>query len=878
MNAKLNLKDTLQNNNDDLHQQFVDGVDIVEILKSRSQLIDGLLQQMWQKHQLDDLEHLALIAVGGYGREEMHPASDVDLLVLLAHEPDTEAEEKLSDFVTELWDLGLEIGHSVRTLNECISEATADLTVVTNLIEARYICGEMLLFKRLEHEVSTDKIWNSPDFFLAKLKEQDNRYTRFGDTAYRVEPNLKDGPGGLRDLQMIGWIVLREYGIGSLRTLSKAEDNDLLNAEEYQSLIEARDFLWKVRFVLHRLTGRKEDRLLFDHQRHLAHSFGYTDDEKNHSIESFMQRYYKTITKLERLNEMFLGLLREHILEDTKPPSKAIDAFFNNEDNYLDLHQVDRFTTHPHTFLTLFHLLQLHPELKGLTPRTIRELRRNLPLIDDAFRENIENKSLFIKIISQSERVNFVLRRMNRYGVLAAYIPAFANIVGRMQYDLFHAFTVDDHTLNVVRNIRRLSTAQGETEDPFCSELFNKMDKPMILVLAGIFHDIAKGRGGSHSELGAIDALEFCRSHKLEEKDAQTVSWLVEQHLLLSGVAQRKDINDPEVIEELTHIVDTQERLDYLYVLTISDIKGTNPTLLTSWKHSLLKELHQQTTRFLFNKASNDSNEDFIKEQKEEKKCWVLSQLNSLQDSQQSSLQNKDQTSIIDCVSYWERFDDDYFQQFSKERLHWHIREISHQQHSGNIIRISDSHKKDSSVLLIYVQDQPELFVKVTSAIEQHRLDIVGASITSTKDGYDLHTFYLLDREGKMLEHAEDKQQLLESVEMNINQAQQSYNFSHHRMPRQLKHFDTETTVSFALNEKLQQTIITIKTADSAGLLTRIGEVFSQQGLTIHNARITTLGEIAEDIFQVTSSSGKMIIDTDKYREIEVSLKQKLEG
>ncbi len=866
MNAQLKLKDTLQSNNDDLHQQFVDGVDIVEILKSRSQLIDGLLQQMWQKHQLDDLEHLVLVAVGGYGREEMHPASDVDLLVLLAKEPDLETETKLSDFVTELWDLGLEIGHSVRTLDECISEATADLTVVTNLIEARYICGDHVLFTSLEYEISSKKIWSSADFFLAKLEEQEKRYTRFGDTAYRVEPNLKDGPGGLRDLQMIGWIVLREYGIGSLKTLSKAQDNDLLDDDEYESLIEARDFLWKVRFVLHRLTGRKEDRLLFDHQRHLAHSFGYTDDEKNQSIEAFMQRYYKTITKLERLNEMFLGLLREHILESVKPPSKPIDAYFNNENNYLDLHQTDRFKSHPPTFLTLFHLLQLHPELKGLTPRTIRELRRNLQLMDDAFRQDDYNKALFIKIISQPVRVNFVLRRMNRYGVLAAYIPAFANIVGRMQYDLFHAFTVDDHTLNVVRNIRRLSTPQGEAEDPFCSELFNKMDKPMILVLAGIFHDIAKGRGGSHSELGAIDALEFCRSHKLDEADAQTVSWLVEQHLLLSGVAQRKDINDPEVIKELTTIVDTQERLDYLYVLTISDIKGTNPTLLTSWKHSLLKELHQQTTRFLINQASDASNEDFINEQIEEKKCWVLSRLNK---------ENKD---IRDCISFWERFDDDYFQQFSKERLYWHIREISHKQYVDNIIRISDSHKKDSSVLLIYAQDQPELFVKVTSAIEQHRLDIVGASITSTKDDYDLHTFYLLDREGKMLENADDKQQLLASVEMNLQQAQLSYNFSHHRMPRQLKHFHTKTTVSFALNEILQQTIITIRTADGAGLLTRIGEVFKQQGLTIHAARITTLGEIAEDIFQVTSSSGKMISDTDKYREIEAALKQKLEA
>ena len=864
----LNFKDILQKNNDDLHQQFMDDVDIVEILQARSHLIDGLLQEMWDKHQLDTLEQLSLVAVGGYGREEMHPASDVDLLVLLASEPDANTEAKLSDFVTELWDLGLEIGHSVRTLDECVEEATADLTIITNLIESRYVCGNLKLYQSLKDQSSPDKIWSSAEFFLAKITEQENRYKRFGDTAYRVEPNLKDGPGGLRDVQMIGWIVLREFGISSLKTISKAQDNDLLNAYEYESLIEARDFLWKVRFVLHRLTGRKEDRLLFDHQRHLAHNFGYTDDEKNQSIESFMQSYYKTITKLERLNEMFLGLLREHILEDIKPASKPINDYFSNENNYLNLTQVDRFESHPPTFLEVFHLLQLHPELKGLTPKTIRELRRNLHLIDDDFRKSEDHKALFIKIISQPERVNFVLRRMNRYAVLEAYIPAFSNIVGRMQYDLFHAFTVDDHTLNVVRNIRRLSTPKGAADDPFSSILFNKMDKPMILVLAGIFHDIAKGRGGSHSELGAIDALEFCRSHKLDEEDAQMVSWLVKQHLLLSGVAQRKDINDPEVIRELTAIVNTQERLDYLYVLTISDIKGTNPILLTTWKHSLLNELYHLASKFLSQKQEANVlvDEDLIKLQTDEKKRAILSRLEK---------ENKDPSN---CISFWGRFNDDYFQQFSKQRLFWHIEEISDNPFSGNIIRIADSHKKDGSVLLIYVQDQPELFVKVTSAIEQQRLDIVGASITSTKDDYDLHTFYLLDQEGKILDNDEDKQQLLDTIEMNLHQSQLSYNFDHHRMPRQLKHFDTKTTVKFALNEKLQQTVITIKTADCAGLLTRIGEVFNQQRLTIHTARITTLGEIAEDIFQVTSKSGKMIVDKDRHQKIADALKEKLEA
>ena len=861
MNPQLSFKDTLKSNNDELHQLFIDSVDIAEILKSRSQFIDDLLLQMSTKHELDHLKQFVLIAVGGYGREEMHPASDVDLLVLLDREPNLEIEEKLSTFVTDLWDLGLEIGHSVRTLDECINEAKADLSIITNLIESRFICGENGLFERLKKYIATEKIWSSADFYNAKIKEQQNRYQSYGDTAYRVEPNLKEGPGGLRDLQMLGWIVLREYGIDSLKILSETEDYDLLNPQEYEELIEARNFLWQVRFVLHQLTGRKEDRLLFDHQRQLAHSFGYTVDEKNQSIEAFMQRYYKTITQLERLNEILLGLLREQIFIEENNPATPINEYFSNNNNYLNIRDKDCFKGHPPTFWHIFHCLQLHPELKGLTPRTIRELRRSLHLIDDDFRSDENNKKLFIKIISQAHRVNFVLRLMNRYGVLAAYIPAFANIVGRMQYDLFHAYTVDDHTLNVVRNIRRLSTPQGKAENPFCSELFTKMERPMILVLAGIFHDIAKGREGDHSELGAIDALKFCRSHQLSEEVSQTVSWLVKQHLLLSGVAQRKDINDPEVIKEFSTEVGTQLRLDYLYVLTISDIKGTNPTLLTNWKHSLLKELYLHASRFLADLASRDNEIDTHLSKKKRKVIARLEQ------------ESKEMSS---AKHFWSRFGDDYFQQYSEYRLFWHIKEISEKQFSGNIIRLADSHKQDSTVLLIYAKDEKDLFVKSTSAIEQQRLDIVGASISSTNDNYDLLTFYLLDREGQMLKNSFDKQQLLETIEKNIQQSEQSYSFLHHRMPRQLKHFKTETKITFTLNEKQQHTVILIETVDSAGLLTRIGEVFSQLGINIHAARINTLGEIAEDIFEVTSRSGRMISDKDKFLEIETALIQKL--
>lgn len=890
MTSTPSLKETLQLNNQQLQQQFEDGVAIQDILKQRSQTIDGLLQSMWSQQNNDNPDDklvAALVAVGGYGREEMHPASDVDLLVLLADEPSTEDEAKLSDFVTQLWDLGLEIGHSVRTLDECVTEATEDLTVITNLIESRFLCGDEGVFNQLKDLIAVDKMWSSEEFFKAKIKEQEDRYLRYGDTAYRVEPNLKDGPGGLRDLQTIGWIALREYGIGSLKTLSDAKDNDLLNPKEYETLIEARDFLWKVRFALHQITGRKEDRLLFDHQRDLAHSFGYTNDEHNESIEAFMQRYYKTITQLERLNEILLGLLRQRILLANQAAPVSINNSYCNQDGYLDLVQKDIFSEQPHTILEVFNILQTVPNLKGLTPTTIRELRRNLHLVDQDFRDNPHNKQMFINIVSANHRVNFVLRRMNRYGVLAAYIPAFGNIVGRMQYDLFHAYTVDDHTLNVVRNIRVLSIEKGAKELPFCHELFKHIEKPMLLVLAGIFHDIAKGRGGSHSELGAVDALEFCRSHGLSEEDSQLVSWLVENHLLISSIAQRKDINDPEVIKEFVDVVGTLERLEYLHILTISDIKGTNPTLLTSWKHSLLIELFKNTRKYLQNDVvKTASNEDIIEREIQSKKQAVLAKV------------EENGMDRANCERFWQRFDDDYFVQFSEERLFWHIQEIaenrniinvtvsplqtSKEQLTGNpeeeIIKIADSNITKSSVLLIYTRDREGLFGKITSAIEQHRLNTVGASITSTNDGYDLFTFYLLDNDGKPLQSYDDKEKLLNTIKKNLSQQQPSYNFDHHRMPRQLKHFETKTSVEFSINENHQQTEIVIITADGAGILTRISEVFTQYGINIHNARISTLGEIAEDIFLVTTNSGKPVTSSEKQAELEAALIRKLDS
>jgi len=858
----LSIKNTLVKNNDELQLSFIDGENIGSLLKKRSKTIDELLINLWENYHTP---FATLVAVGGYGREEMHPASDVDLLLLLTDEPDETSQQQLSDFVTTLWDLGLEIGHSVRTLNECVEEAVNDLTVITNLIESRYLCGNQDLFDQLQDRISADKIWPSTQFFKAKLAEQKRRYKRYGDTAYRVEPNLKEGPGGLRDLQTLGWIALREYGTHSLKKLNH---RDLLNDEECLSLVEARDFLWKVRFALHQITGRKEDRLLFDHQRALAHSFGYKNDENNQSIESFMQRYYRTITELERLNEMLLGLFREHILKSNQLTPIVINEYYHHIDGYLGLNKKDLFETQPHTLLEVFNTMQKVPALKGLTPETLRELKRNLHLIDNEFRNNTRNKQIFINIISEPKGITFALRRMNRYGVLAAYIPAFENIVGRMQYDLFHAYTVDDHTLNVVRNIRRLSTQQGTIELPFCSKIFENIQVPMVLYLAALFHDIAKGRGGSHSELGAIDALEFCLSHGLNEHDSATVSWLVKNHLELSTTAQRKDLTDPEVIQTIADKMVTQQRLDYLYLLTVCDIKGTNPTLLNTWKHSLLKDLYRATKKQLQSIHSASKNSHELIERKKES---VSTQL------------QKQGINKPGVEAFWKRFDQRYILQYSVESITWQINEIFSQRTSNplstdqTIIKVLTNEKSNSSVLFIYTKDHDNLFIKVTSTLEQQHLNIVAARINTSNDGYVLDTFNILNAENELLSNPEDQRQLITNLEQKLSSPELAYDFNQYRTPRQLKHFDTPTQVNFDLDDKSQQTIITISTADRVGLLTQISQVFDEQNLKIHDARIATLGEIAEDIFHVTTKSGELISDHQRQQQIRDAVKQKLQ-
>ncbi|MEN8719137.1 MAG: [protein-PII] uridylyltransferase, partial [Oceanococcaceae bacterium] len=548
------LRNALQWVRDQHYTAFQDQAEASELVAEYTQIVDDILRRVWTTTVRN--AHCALLAVGGYGRGELLPHSDIDVLLLTPDTLDAETSTALENFIRTCWDCGLELGHSVRSLDVCAEEAAADITIVTNLMEARPLCGDSALADALARRVAPDQCWPARAFFEAKRDEQRNRYARFDDTAYKLEPNVKEGPGGLRDLQTILWLTQRLHGTGRLEDLAR---NGLLSPTEISDLRNGRNQLWRVRFALHMLTGRREDRLLFDHQVRLAEMYGYADQSANLAVEQFMQLYYRTIKMLSVLNDIFVQLFEEQI-SDTPATEIPVDEDFILRGRYLCARDDDVFRRRPLNLLRVF-AVWMHEEtardVSGLSAQTLRLVRRDRNLIDAAFRSNHDARALFIAQLRSDQGVTRTLRRMNRYGVLGRYLPAFGRIIGRMQYDLFHQLTVDEHTLFVVRNIRRLAMERFRHEYPDFSDIHDKLPRPELLILAGLFHDIAKGRGGDHSELGADDAVTFCREHGLSTADQQTVAWLVKNHLLMSLTAQREDVSDPDVINSFVAKVES---------------------------------------------------------------------------------------------------------------------------------------------------------------------------------------------------------------------------------------------------------------------------------------------------------------------------------
>ncbi|EAR21499.1 [protein-PII] uridylyltransferase [Nitrococcus mobilis] len=838
------LRQSLINADQILRARFLEGTPAAELVTLRAELVDTLVTRVWDLHLDDAAEQAALVAVGGYGRGELHPGSDTDLLVVLADSAGNRLDSALKHIVTQLWDIGLQVGHSVRSLTECVREATQDITVATNLMESRLLAGSPSLYQSMVQATGPNRIWPSRQFFEAKWREQLARHEKHHDTAHNLEPNLKESPGGLRDIHMIGWVAKRQFGAGTLHDLV---DHAFLTESEYRTLMRGQYFLWDLRFALHVLTGRREDRLLFDYQVTLAKQFGYRDTEHTLAVEQLMQRYYRTVMRLSCLNEMLLQLYQEVILyADLDEAPQRLNKRFQIKRGFIEVTHPNVFRRYPFALLEVFLLIQEHPEIKGVRAATIRLIRQHHHLIDERFRNDLRCRSLFMEILRRPRGITHELRRMHTYGILGRYLPAIRHITGRMQYDLFHAYTVDSHILMVVRNLRRFAAPEFAHEFPFCSALINRLPKPELLYLAGLFHDIAKGRGGDHSELGAEDAYQFCLHHGLSRYDSRLVAWLVRHHLLLSSTAQRRDISDPQVINEFACKVGDLQHLNYLYLLTIGDIRGTNPKLWNSWREALLLELYQLTQRAIRRGLGNpiDAEELISETQAQARKALRGRGLHHMT-----------------VRAIWRPFTADYFLRYSAAEIAWHTAAIHKLGGAAQrpLILIDPISTRGGTEVFVYTRDRDHIFALTVTALNQLGLDIQDARIITTDDGHTLDSYLVLEDTGKPIAAGYREREIIEHLSTMLCPGKPLPQPSTRTLPRRLRHFSTQTQIEFTAEPHNDRTAMELITGDRPGLLAQVGYAFVHCGVRLQNAKISTMGERAEDVFFLTDRNNRAL-------------------
>jgi [protein-PII] uridylyltransferase len=846
-----------------LNREFSEGSDIEELIQLRAAFVDELLTCIWQQFSWDNSD-IALIAVGGYGRGELHPRSDIDLLILVNGDP-SDYQTQVERFITLLWDVKLDIGHSVRTLAECEQTAREEITVVTALMESRLICGSEHLLQAMRDSISPDKMWPSAEFFRAKWREQTNRHAKYADTEYNLEPNVKGSPGGLRDMQMIGWIALRQFGLNDPEAL---QEQGFLTADELQILLRGRDFLWRVRYALHMITGREEDRLLFDHQRELAGMFGYEDSNIRLAVEQFMQQYYRWALALGQLNEVLMQHFDQVILRADGPEKiTEINSRFQIRNGYIEARGEQVFSKTPSALLEIFLLCAQDEDIAGVHVGTIRQIREHRELIDDKFRADARNRRLFMEILRAPHKLALQLRRMNRYGILGKYLPEFGRIVGQMQHDLFHIYTVDAHTLEVIKNMRRFLFPEHQDRFPVTSRVASRLPKQELLYVAGLYHDIGKGRGGDHSELGAIDARVFCEKHGINEEDTRLVCWLIENHLLMSSVAQRKDISDPEVIQEFAGVVEDENRLGYLLALTVADINATNPTLWNAWRGSLLRQLYTETRRALRRGPDKQIGKQEHIAQVQRKALELLEDRGFINE---------------EVEELWAESSEDYFQRELVEDIVWHTESIA--QHFDNetplvLIKPSSPLQVASATqIFIHTRAQDYLFAVIAAALEQLDLSVHDARVYSSVGGMSLDTFYVLDADGSSI--ANDSQRLHHITTFLAAQLQDSDRYPEivrRRTPRQIKAFEIPTETTMSIDPLKQVSVLEVVTPDRPGLLARIGRIFFDYNIELQAAKITTLGERVEDVFFITDDRQQPIADAQRCDEIQAAICKELD-
>ncbi|MHB1214813.1 MAG: [protein-PII] uridylyltransferase [Thiobacillus sp.] len=823
------LRERLKSGRAALASAYLEKPGATRYLTQHAALVDGVLSEI--SARLDLPASFCLAAVGGYGRGELFPGSDVDVLLLLPHDPTAEQQAILEYWVQACWDVGLEIGHSVRTVEACIVEADADITVETNQLEARFVWGAAALFDEFGRRFQAR--FDAQHFFDGKLAEQQARHARFDDSAYKLEPNLKDSPGGLRDLHTIHWLAQACGITGGWNGVARA---GLLTQAEARRIAREERSLSALRIHLHILAGRREDRLAFDYQTDLAERLGLATTAHKRAGERLMQGYYRAAKLIQRANDILIQSLRVRLFPVTAPP-EPIDADFQLRARLLEARNPDLFERKPDALLRVFIVYAQHPELVGFEPATLRALWRGRTRIDAAFRAHPAHRALFMTLLRQPVGITRSLRAMHRYGLIGRYIPAFGRIIGQMQHDLFHVYTVDEHILTVLRNVRRLTVPAYAHELPLASRLMAAFDKPELLYLAALFHDIAKGRGGDHSERGAVDARRFCRQHGLDKTDSELVAWLVEMHLVMSRTAQKEDISDPGVIAAFAGKIGSPRRLAALYLLTVADIRGTSPKVWNAWKGKLLDDLYQAAQARLA--GGDEAIADVAAKQAEARVNLALYGLPA---------------DAADAL--WQHLDSRYFVRFDVRDMAWQARMLWRRTDTPDaIVRARLSPAGEGIQVLVYTPSLPDLFARICGFFARIQYTILEAKIHTTRHGYALDSFQVMDLVNRGIHYHDFLSFVEHELARDLDPARPLQPAPRGRLSRHQRHHPYPTTVRLEPDAQGRGHMLSITCADRGGLLFAVAEVLMQHDVSVYAAKIDTLGERVEDTFLVRGNS-----------------------
>ena len=826
---------------------------IEQFLRDRSNNIDSLISSIWVTSNLAEKENVCLFAVGGYGRQELHPYSDIDLLILYKGKLNKNIRTSIESFISQLWDLELDLGHSVRNCNEEEKIVASDLQAFTNLLESRFLYGDKRLEPVAKKIIEKKGLWKKNKFLLNKIEEQEQRYKKFNNTEYNLEPNIKSSPGGLRDIHILDWLLLNYSRKNHrLRNLEK-----ILSETERRELKKSKLWLWTLRYLLHKEAGREEDRLLLNYQPAIANQLFPKIQNSNSAAEKLMHRYFRSALNISEINSTTIQKFKENLVKPTKSKTTLKDKNFKLKNNLIELKDLNAFKKNPSLMLEVFVKLCENPKISGIHSNTLMKLKENRNLINSSFRKKKKNNDLFMKLLRSKRLMVTQLEQMKQLGILGRYLPEFGRVTGQMQYDLFHIYTVDAHTLQVLRNMRRLLLGTSKDIYPFASDLTQKLPKLEILYIAGLYHDIGKGRGKDHSGLGMKIVKRFCERHRLTKKNADLIEWLVKNHLKMSITSQKEDLSNPKIINNFTEIVGNEERLNYLYCLTVADISATNPNLWNSWNESLLNDLYFKTLNTITFKQESFK---FSKNEAEK----------------QFSFKTKsDQSKVKDL---WKNFYPSYFKSHPPELIKDHSLVITKRKSDTAVKVFPKNRDSKTDSLLVYTKDRLNVFRTIVGELDSQNISVLEANLYGTKNGYCLDHIIISDHKGDPLELNKDQ---IKEIELRLTSSLAKDKLNPKMVKKKLpRHFLTlkkDTQIEIKHDMVNRWTQLDIKTADRPGLLSSISGVFAKNNASIKKARISTYGERAEDRFCISSLEETPFLKKSELDKLISELKESLD-